>query len=156
MRHHPVTPMEDAHLGRLIERQGRGKAALIARRLSPGAGGGRRRAGGSQRSGGALCGARRPQRTGSAHPGRGAAGDEAGLRRFRPRHRPRPRLGAAPWRPGESAQAGMPLAGPAVVLSGSCSVMTNSRGGLSSTGPRPRRRLKRLLYRSGELRQDAD
>lgn len=30
MRHHPVTPMEDAHLGRLIERQGRGKAALIA------------------------------------------------------------------------------------------------------------------------------
>lgn len=25
MRHHPVTPMEDAHLGRLIERQGRGK-----------------------------------------------------------------------------------------------------------------------------------
>lgn len=36
---------------------------------------------------------------------------------------------------GESAQAGMPLAGPAVVLSGSCSVMTNSRGGLSSTGP---------------------
>ncbi len=36
------------------------------------------------------------------------------------------RLGAAPWRPG-SAQAGMPLAGPAVVLSGSCSVMTNSR-----------------------------
>ncbi len=57
---------------------------------------------------------------------------------------------------GESAQAGMPLAGPAVVLSGSCSVMTNSRGGLSSTGPRPRRRLKRLLYRSGELRQDAD
>lgn len=57
---------------------------------------------------------------------------------------------------GESAQAGMPLAGPAVVLSGSCSVMTNSGGGLSSTGPRPRRRLKRLLYRSGELRQDAD
>ncbi len=44
MRHHPVTPMEDAHLGRLIERQGRGKAALIAGRLSPGAGGGRRRA----------------------------------------------------------------------------------------------------------------
>lgn len=30
MRHHPVTPMEDAHLGRLIERHGRGKAALIA------------------------------------------------------------------------------------------------------------------------------
>ena len=30
MRHHPVTPMEDAHLGRLIERQGGGKAALIA------------------------------------------------------------------------------------------------------------------------------
>ncbi len=28
---------------------------------------------------------------------------------------------------GESAQAGMPLVGPAVVLSGSCSVMTNSR-----------------------------
>ncbi|KMK28312.1 membrane protein, partial [Klebsiella michiganensis] len=28
---------------------------------------------------------------------------------------------------GESAQAGMPLAGPAVVLSGSCSVMTNSQ-----------------------------
>lgn len=96
MRHHPVTPMEDAHLGRLIERQGRGKAALIAWPIvarGP-------RAGGSQRSGGALCGARRPQRTGSAHPGRGAAGDEAGLRRFRPRHRPRPRLGAAPWRPG--------------------------------------------------------
>lgn len=101
MRHHPVTPMEDAHLGRLIERQGRGKAALIAWPIvARGAGGGRRRAGGSQRSGGALCGARRPQRTGSAHPGRGAAGDEAGLRRFRPRHRPRPRLGAAPWRPG--------------------------------------------------------
>ncbi len=33
--------------------------------------------------------------------GRGAAGDEAGLRRFRPRHRPRPRLGAAPWRRGK-------------------------------------------------------
>ena len=29
MRYHPVTPMEDAP-GRLIERQGRGKAALIA------------------------------------------------------------------------------------------------------------------------------
>ncbi len=112
MRHHPVTPMEDAHLGRLIERQGRGKAALIARRLSPG----RRRAGGSQRSGGALCGARRPQRTGSAHPGvalremklvSGGSGLAIGLARdWAQRH------GA-----GESAQAGMPLAGPAVVLS---------------------------------------
>ncbi|STV26997.1 YgbK domain protein [Klebsiella pneumoniae subsp. ozaenae] len=58
---------------------------------------------------------------------------------------------------GESAQAGMPLAGPAVVLSGSCSVMTNSQvAAYRQTGPRPRRRLKRLLYRSGELRQDAD
>lgn len=57
---------------------------------------------------------------------------------------------------GESAQAGMPLAGPAVVLSGSCSVMTNSRWRPIVNRPRPRRRLKRLLYRSGELRQDAD
>ena len=49
MRHHPVTPME-MHLGRLIERQGRGKAALIAWPIV--ARGGRRspRAGGSQRS----------------------------------------------------------------------------------------------------------
>ncbi|MCS6037720.1 hypothetical protein LNQ52_25765 [Klebsiella pneumoniae subsp. pneumoniae] len=61
-------------------------------------------------------------------PGRGAAGDEAGLRResglaiglardWAQRHGAR----------GESAQAGMPLVGPAVVLSGSCSVMTNSQ-----------------------------
>ncbi len=56
----------------------------------------------------------------------------------------------------ESAQAGMPLAGPAVVLSLLLGDDQQPGGGLSSTGPRPRRRLKRLLYRSGELRQDAD
>ncbi len=153
MRHHPVTPMEDAHLGRLIERQGRGKAALIAwpivARSPP-----RWR---QSRSGGALCGARRPQRTGSAHPGRGAAGDEAGLRRFRPRHRPRPRLGAAPWRQGGKRSgrhaAGRSGGGALGLLLGDDQ---QPGGGLSSTGPRPRRRLKRLLYRSGELRQDAD
>ncbi len=132
MRHHPVTPMEDAHLGRLIERQGRGKAALIAWPIVARS----RRAGGSQRSGGALCGARRPQRTGSAHPGRGAAGDEAGLRRFRPRHRPRPRLGAAPWRQGEKRSgrhaAGRSGGGALGLLLGDDQ---QPGGGLSSTAP---------------------
>nr|ALP55381.1 membrane protein [Klebsiella pneumoniae subsp. pneumoniae] len=124
MRHHPVTPMEDAHLGRLIERQGRGKAALIAWRLSPR----RRAAGGSQRSGGALCGARRPQRTGSAHPGRGAAGDEAGLGGSGLAIGLAARLGAAPWRQGGKAlrpACRWPVR--RCGSRGSCSVMTNSQ-----------------------------
>lgn len=157
MRHHPVTPMEDAHLGRLIERQGRGKAALIAWPIV---------ARGPEAVAAALAAVNDPAvryvvldalseqdllTQGVALREMklvsGGSGLAIGLARdWAQRHGAR----------GESAQAGMPLVGPAVVLSGSCSVMTNSRGGLSSTGPRPRRRLKRLLYRSGELRQDAD
>lgn len=130
MRHHPVTPMEDAHLGRLIERQGRGKAALIAADCRPVAA--------------ALAAVNDPAvryvvldalseqdllTQGVALREMklvsGGSGLAIGLARdWAQRH------GA-----GESAQAGMPLAGPAVVLSGSCSVMTNSGGGLSSTGP---------------------
>ncbi|EPB05317.1 YgbK domain protein, partial [Klebsiella pneumoniae UHKPC 52] len=60
---------------------------------------------------------------------------------------------------GESAQAGMPLVG-GRSGGGALGLLLGDDqqpgGGLSSTGPRPRRRLKRLLYRSGELRQDAD
>lgn len=52
-----VTPMEDAHRAP----GARKSCADCLADCRPGAGGGRRRAGGSQRSGGALCGARRPQ-----------------------------------------------------------------------------------------------
>ncbi|MGQ4223431.1 3-oxo-tetronate kinase, partial [Klebsiella pneumoniae] len=142
MRHHPVTPMEDAHLGRLIERQGRGKAALIAwpivARSPP-------RARKSRADCLADC---RPVAAALAAVNdpavryvvldalseqdlltqgvalremklvSGGSGLAIGLARdWAQRHGAR----------GESAQAGMPLAGPAVVLSGSCSVMTNSQ-----------------------------
>ncbi len=124
MRHHPVTPMEDAHLGRLIERQGRGKAALIA-------------SADCRPVAAALAAVNDPAvryvvldalseqdllTQGVALREMklvsGGSGLAIGLARdWAQRH------GAG----GESAQAGMPLAGPAVVLSGSCSVMTNSR-----------------------------
>ncbi len=51
----------------------------------------------------------------------------------------------------------MPLAGPAVVLSGSCSVMTNSQvAAYRQQAPARAVDLSASLYRSGELRQDAD
>ena len=128
MRHHPVTPMEDAHLGRLIERQGRGKAALIAWPIV---------ARGPEAVAAALAAVNDPAvryvvldalseqdllTQGVALREMklvsGGSGLAIGLARdWAQRHGAR----------GESAQAGMPLAGPAVVLSGSCSVMTNSQ-----------------------------
>ncbi|MGX3020107.1 four-carbon acid sugar kinase family protein, partial [Klebsiella pneumoniae] len=128
MRHHPVTPMEDAHLGRLIERQGRGKAALIAWPIV---------ARGPEAVAAALAAVNDPAvryvvldalseqdllTQGVALREMklvsGGSGLAIGLARdWAQRHGAR----------GESAQAGMPLVGPAVVLSGSCSVMTNSQ-----------------------------
>ncbi|MXM80498.1 3-oxo-tetronate kinase [Klebsiella pneumoniae] len=128
MRHHPVTPMEDAHLGRLIERQGRGKAALIAWPIV---------ARGPEAVAAALAAVNDPAvryvvldalseqdllTQGVALREMklvsGGSGLAIGLARdLAQRHGAR----------GESAQAGMPLVGPAVVLSGSCSVMTNSQ-----------------------------
>ncbi|HBR2821565.1 3-oxo-tetronate kinase [Klebsiella pneumoniae] len=128
MRHHPVTPMEDAHLGRLIERQGRGKAALIAWPIV---------AQGPEAVAAALAAVNDPAvryvvldalseqdllTQGVALREMklvsGGSGLAIGLARDWAQHH-----GARD----ESAQAGMPLAGPAVVLSGSCSVMTNSQ-----------------------------
>lgn len=100
MRHHPVTPMEDAHLGRLIERQGRGKAALIAWPIV----------------------ARGPEAVAAAL----AAVNDPAVRYVVLDALSEQDLLTQGAR-GESAQAGMPLVGPAVVLSGSCSVMTNSQ-----------------------------
>ncbi|SQC88035.1 YgbK domain protein [Klebsiella pneumoniae] len=124
MRHHPVTPMEDAHLGRLIERQGRGKAALIAWPIV---------ARGPEAVAAALAAVNDPAvryvvldalseqdllTQGVALREMKLVSGGSGLARdWAQRHGAR----------GESAQAGMPLAGPAVVLSGSCSVMTNSQ-----------------------------
>nr|QEQ68686.1 hypothetical protein PNDLPPAH_00437 [Klebsiella pneumoniae subsp. pneumoniae] len=110
MRHHPVTPMEDAHLGRLIERQGRGKSRAdcrpIVARSPP------RWRQSTIRRCAMWCST--PSANRICSPGRGAAemklvsggsGLAIGLARdWAQRH------GA-----GESAQAGMPLAGPAVV-----------------------------------------
>lgn len=128
MRHHPVTPMDDAHLGRLIERQGKGKAGLItyptieqgpetvAAELND-------LVDSSVRyivldalneqhlltQGIAL----REMKLVS-----GGSGLAIGLARDWAQHHGVQR---------DSSQAGMPVAGPAVVLSGSCSVMTNTQ-----------------------------
>ncbi len=128
MRHHPVTPMDDAHLGRLIERQGQGKAGLVAcptvdqgpeavvAELSVLADSAVRYivldALNEQHlltQGIAL----RKMKLVS-----GGSGLAIGLARdWAQRH------GAQH----DSSRAGMPVPGPAVVLSGSCSLMTNAQ-----------------------------
>ncbi|PLN82218.1 hypothetical protein CWN73_14755, partial [Klebsiella quasipneumoniae] len=127
MRHHPVTPMEDAHLGRLIERQGGGKAALIAWPIIDQ---------GPEAVAAALAAISDPAvryvvldalseqhllTQGAALREMklvsGGSGLAIGIARdWAQRHGTQ----------GEGSQAGMPLPGPAVVLSGSCSLMTNS------------------------------
>ncbi|HCI4572946.1 TPA: four-carbon acid sugar kinase family protein [Klebsiella quasipneumoniae subsp. similipneumoniae] len=128
MRHHPVTPMEDAHLGRLIERQGGGKAALIAWPMIDQ---------GPEAVVAALAAISDPAvryvvldalseqhllTQGAALREMklvsGGSGLAIGLARdWAQRHGTQ----------GEGSLAGMPLPGPAVVLSGSCSLMTNSQ-----------------------------
>lgn len=128
MRHHPVTPMDDAQLGRLIERQGQGKAGLVAwPTIEQGP-----EAVASELSTLADSAVRyivldalnerhlltqgialRKMKLVS-----GGSGLAIGLARdWAQRH------GAKR----DSSQAGMPVPGPAVVLSGSCSLMTNAQ-----------------------------
>lgn len=126
MRHHPVTPMDDAHLGRLTERQAQGKAGLIPWSVIDA---------GPQAVAEALEALRqtdvryvvldalneqhlltqgialREMKLVS-----GGSGLAIGLARdWASRHGSQQ----------DGAQAGMPVAGRGVVLSGSCSVMTN-------------------------------
>lgn len=128
MRHHPVTPMDDAHLGRLIERQGQGKAGLVAwPTVDQGP-----EAVAAELSALADSAVRyivldalneqhlltqgialRQMKLVS-----GGSGLAIGLARdWAQRH------GAQR----DSSRAGMPVPGPAVVLSGSCSLMTNAQ-----------------------------
>lgn len=126
MRNHPVTPMDDAHLGRLIERQASGKAGLIPFAVvNSGAEAIRAQLRALKETdvryvvldalteehlvaqGAALEGMKLVS---------GGSGLAIGLaRHWASRHPSRE----------DSAQAGKPVAGQAVVLSGSCSVMTN-------------------------------
>lgn len=128
MRHHPVTPMTDANLLRLIERQAAGKAGLIPFPIIDA---------GTEAVKSALAGLRQEDvryvvldALNEQHlviQGEairdfklisGGSGLAIGVARDRTRHGDKKQ---------ESAQAGMPVSGPAVVLSGSCSLMTNTQ-----------------------------
>lgn len=128
MRHHPVTPMDDAHLGRLIERQGRGKAGLVAYPTvdqGPEAVAAELSALADSAVRYIVLDALNEQHLLTQGIAlrqmklvSGGSGLAIGLARdWAQRH------GAQR----DSSRAGMPVPGPAVVLSGSCSLMTNAQ-----------------------------
>lgn len=126
MRNHPVTPMDDAHLGRLIERQASGKAGLIPFAvIDSGEEAVRAQLQALKQADVryAVLDALTEQHLvtqGAAVADMKLVSGGSGLAMGLARHWAAGRTSRA-----DSAQAGMPVAGPAVVLSGSCSVMTN-------------------------------
>ncbi len=128
MRHHPVTPMKDAHLGRLIEQQAHGEAGLIPFSIiekGPQA---------------VVDGLDRLRQSGVRYAVLDALNEQHLLTQGQALRNMKLVSGgsglaiglARDWsqRGGqsqESSLAGMPVAGRAVVLSGSCSLMTNAQ-----------------------------
>lgn len=125
MRHHPVTPMTESHLGRLIERQGGGKAGVVSvSTLEQGIQAVTDRLAVLRKSGHRYAVMDTLTDEHLLTQGRalremtllsGGSGLAIGLARDWVRRHPPSAQGDA---------AGLPLGGPGVVLSGSCSVMT--------------------------------
>ena len=137
MRHHPLTPMTDANLVRVLQAQAAARSGwsrydVVAQRpagdpraLRGAAGRGR-----AHRRG--RCGV---QRRPDAHR-RGAGRHAAGHRRLGHRDRPAAELaGQRRARQGATPMRLPPAAGLRAVVSGSCSLATNAPGGCTSGAP---------------------
>jgi uncharacterized protein YgbK (DUF1537 family) len=123
MRNHPVTPMTDANLMRVMEAQSRGRAGVIPARVMDRGAEAVRAAMQALREDGiryAVLDAlddRHIEVVGAAVQGMTLVTGGSGLADGMARH----------WQTGRGGEEAAPLKGPAVILSGSCSLMTNAQ-----------------------------
>ena len=124
MRDHPLTPMTDANLVRVLQAQCRRKVGLIDyRTVAAGAAAIRAAHRGTARRRRCDRRRRRAQQRRPAAPGAGAQGPAAGHRRLRRGDRPAGEL--RPARRPKRASRLPPRLGARAVVSGSCSLATN-------------------------------